>query len=501
MENKPRNNYNRNKNRNKSKPNSQQDGRPNSQGSSQPNAQPSAAKPGNKPQNQNHNPQSAAPKAGQGNQPRQNNRNSHQNHHRRPNQPRTSKVSMPAVQELGEAAVVSGALEISAGPEMQMPPRFSGQPRQGRTTSQRSRGGSSSHQTSSYKDKLPEAAFYPPIFEDTEVYNDGYDSFLGKDFSDTPSALPQSPKTGDPDLSAFDFDSPAPQPASPDDENRVEVVGVRFKQAGKVYYFAPGDIIAKKGDYAIVETARGVEFGEVWLPNTRVPEREIVLPLRPLLRLATPEDIQHNEDNRRREREAFAVCAEKILKHGLDMKLVDAQYTFDNTKLLFYFTSAGRVDFRELVKDLASVFRTRIELRQIGIRDEAKLLGGLGACGRSLCCSSFLSDFTQVSIKMAKEQNLSLNSNKISGACGRLMCCLRYEYDTYVEEIRQTPPVDSMVRTPDGDGIVIEMSPLAGTVKVRLNEKQDTPPKTYHRNDIKILSRPQNSEQDKENKN
>ncbi len=304
-----------------------------------------------------------------------------------------------------------------------------------------------------------------------------------------------------PDLSAFDFDMDKPAKKLPaDDSDSVEVIGVRFKHAGKVYYFAPGGISVQRGDSAIVETARGAEFGEVYMPNCRVSGKDIVLPLRPLIRIATKDDIEHNEQNRKKEKEAFGICLEKIAKHGLDMKLVDAQYTFDNSKLLFYFTSAGRVDFRELVKDLASVFRTRIELRQIGIRDEAKLLGGLGACGRPLCCSSFLSDFVQVSIKMAKEQNLSLNSNKISGSCGRLMCCLRYEYDTYVEEIKQTPPVESVVRTADGDGVVIEMNPLAGTVRVRLTDKTDKADnqiKVYNRNDVKILSRPQINDNDK----
>lgn len=304
-----------------------------------------------------------------------------------------------------------------------------------------------------------------------------------------------------PDLSAFDFDTDKPAKELPaDDPDSVEVIGVRFKHAGKVYYFAPGGISVQRGDSAIVETARGAEFGEVFMPNRRVSGKDIVLPLRPLIRIATKDDIEHNEQNRKKEKEAFGICLEKIAKHGLDMKLVDAQYTFDNSKLLFYFTSAGRVDFRELVKDLASVFRTRIELRQIGIRDEAKLLGGLGACGRPLCCSSFLSDFVQVSIKMAKEQSLSLNSNKISGSCGRLMCCLRYEYDTYVEEIKQTPPVESVVRTADGDGVVIEMNPLAGTVRVRLTDKTDKADnqiKVYNRNDVKIISRPQINDSDK----
>ncbi|MBE6597547.1 MAG: stage 0 sporulation protein [Ruminococcaceae bacterium] len=267
----------------------------------------------------------------------------------------------------------------------------------------------------------------------------------------------------------------------------VEVIGIRFKSSGKTYYFDPSGLTLKRNMHAIVETARGLEFGDVALANTFVSESDIVPPLRPVVRIATEADIQHHKDNKQKEQDAFVKCNERIMAHGLDMKLIEAQYTFDNTKLLFYFTSAGRVDFRELVKDLASVFRTRIELRQIGIRDEAKLIGGLGMCGRPLCCSLFLNDFAQVSIKMAKEQNLSLNFTKISGACGRLMCCLRYEHETYEEEIKKTPPVDSTVKTEDGVGTVTEINPLAGTIKVRLNDKPDTPPKSYHRNNVTVL--------------
>ena len=270
---------------------------------------------------------------------------------------------------------------------------------------------------------------------------------------------------------------------------KVEIIGIRFKKSGKTYYFAPGKIHGEKGKYAIVETARGQECGEITLGNTFVPESEIVPPIRPVIRIATDNDIEHLEQNKQKEDDAFRICLKKIEEHRLDMKLVEAQYTFDNSKLLFYFTSSGRVDFRELVKDLASVFRTRIELRQIGIRDEAKLIGGLGSCGRPLCCAGFLSDFGQVSIKMAKEQNLSLNSAKISGTCGRLMCCLRYEYETYCEEIRRTPPVDSTIRTPEGIGTVIETSPLAGTVKVRLVSDPDAPPKIFSRDDVQVVDR------------
>ncbi len=267
----------------------------------------------------------------------------------------------------------------------------------------------------------------------------------------------------------------------------TEVVGIRYKVPGKVYYFAPGELKFKCGMYAIVETARGLEYGEIVIANSMVSTDNIVPPLRPVIRIATEEDAKHHADNKRREDEAFRICQEKVAAHGLEMKLVEAQYTFDNSKLLFYFTSDGRVDFRELVKDLAGVFRTRIELRQIGIRDEAKLLGGLGACGRPLCCAGFLSDFGQVSIKMAKEQNLSLNSTKISGCCGRLMCCLRYEHETYEQEIRLTPAVDSLVETRDGRGTVISNHVLKGTVTVRLENQDGEAPRTYHRDEVKMI--------------
>ena len=270
---------------------------------------------------------------------------------------------------------------------------------------------------------------------------------------------------------------------------RVEVVGVRFRSAGKTYYFDPHGIKAKKGEFVIVETARGAEFGEVSLANTMIAESEVVSPLRPICRIATREDIAHDAENRQKEKDALRVCQQKVEAHKLDMKLIDVQYAFDNSKLLFYFSAEGRVDFRELVKDLASTFRTRIELRQIGIRDEAKLLGGLGACGRPLCCSTFLPDFAQVSIKMAKDQSLSLNSSKISGLCGRLMCCLRYEQEVYVDEIRKTPSNDTLVKTEDGLGTVIGSNPLAGTVRVLLKDSPDTPPKQYHRDNVTVIGK------------
>ncbi len=270
------------------------------------------------------------------------------------------------------------------------------------------------------------------------------------------------------------------------ESENIEVIGIRFKDGGKVYYFEPNGCVGKVNDYAIVETSRGMEFGKVCQDNKFVSSDEIVPPLRPVLRIATEKDIKQNEENKRKEVEALKVCQQKVLTHKLEMKLIEAEYTFDGAKLTFYFTADGRIDFRELVKDLASTFKTRIELRQIGIRDEAKLMGGLGVCGRPFCCNTFLPDFCQVSIKMAKEQNLSLNSSKISGACGRLMCCLRFEHDVYAQEIKKTPPVDSTVKTPDGTGVVTEISPLAGTVKVSINESL----KTYHRDEVKILSLP-----------
>ncbi len=270
-------------------------------------------------------------------------------------------------------------------------------------------------------------------------------------------------------------------------EQSVEIIGVRFRDAGKVYYFDPCHTTVCVGDSVIVETARGLEYGYVAVANSFVPADQIVPPLRPVIRKATAEDTVHHENNKQLEDEAFDVCRKKISEHKLEMKLIKAEYTFDNSKLLFYFSAESRVDFRDLVKDLAAIFRTRIELRQIGIRDEAKMMGGLGVCGRPFCCSSFLSDFVQVSIKMAKEQNLSLNSSKISGTCGRLMCCLRYEHDTYEEEIKKTPPVDSTVKTADGVGTVVEISPLTGYIKVRL---QDNNVKPYHRDDVVLQKNP-----------
>ena len=270
----------------------------------------------------------------------------------------------------------------------------------------------------------------------------------------------------------------------------VEIVGINFREAGKIYFFAPNGLKLSVGEKVIVETARGVELGTVKVANKTVSGDEIVSPLKPVTRVATTADIEHYEKNRAQEAEAITICQKKVEAHGLGMKLVGAEYTFDNSKLIFYFTCESRVDFRELVRDLASTFRTRIELRQIGIRDEAKMLGGIGVCGRKLCCSGFLSDFVQVSIRMAKEQNFSLNSSKVSGACGRLMCCLRYEHETYEEAIKHTPPVGSVVKTADGDGVVVEIKPLAKEIKVRLNDNDKDAPKLYKCQDVKVISRP-----------
>ena len=265
------------------------------------------------------------------------------------------------------------------------------------------------------------------------------------------------------------------------------IIGVRFKNAGKVYYFDPGEHAMEKGSQVVVETARGVECGEVVIPNKEVAEETIIKPLKPVLRPATQEDIRRSKENAEKEKRAFKLCQEKIAAHKLDMKLVDVEYTFDNSKILFYFTADGRVDFRELVKDLASVFRTRIELRQIGGRDEAKMLGGLGICGRPFCCSQFLGDFQPVSIKMAKEQGLSLNPTKISGCCGRLMCCLKYEQDTYEELLRSTPKVGAIVTSKEGKGTVLEANLLTGAIKVRLDKSPDSPPVVLKREDVKVI--------------
>ncbi|MEG0571225.1 MAG: stage 0 sporulation family protein [Oscillospiraceae bacterium] len=267
----------------------------------------------------------------------------------------------------------------------------------------------------------------------------------------------------------------------------TEVVGVRFKDVGKVYYFDPNDIKLVTGQKVVVETVRGIECGDIVLANRQINEGEIVSPLKKVIRLANSDDLEVIKNNKVKEQEALHICQAKVEKHKLDMKLVDVEYTFDCNKILFYFTADGRVDFRELVKDLAGIFRTRIELRQIGVRDEAKMLGGLGMCGRPFCCSSFLGEFQPVSIKMAKEQGLSLNPTKISGTCGRLMCCLKYEQDVYEELLKITPKVGAYIETADGKGNVIEANILTGMLKVRLEANQDAAPKIYNKNDIKVI--------------
>lgn len=252
----------------------------------------------------------------------------------------------------------------------------------------------------------------------------------------------------------------------------VTVVGVRFKSAGKIYYFDPGELIINGDENVIVETARGIEFGECVIGNKQVSEEQIVSPLKNVIRKADEEDERRHAENKDKEKEAFSVCLEKIQQHNLVMKLIDVEYTFDNNKVIFYFTADGRVDFRELVKDLATVFRTRIELRQIGVRDEAKMVGGLGPCGRPMCCSAFLGDFAPVSIKMAKEQNLSLNPTKISGICGRLMCCLNFEQSTYEDIRKRLPRVFSIVDTPFGRGEVVANSAVKEMVRIKTKTKE-----------------------------
>lgn len=271
----------------------------------------------------------------------------------------------------------------------------------------------------------------------------------------------------------------------------TKVVGVRFRNVGKIYYFDPKEYSVKEGDHVIVETARGVEYGKVVLTPRNIKEEDVVRPLKEVLRVATKEDEEREQQNRVKEKEAFKICQKKIREHDLDMKLIDAEYTFDNNKVLFYFTADGRIDFRQLVKDLAAIFKTRIELRQIGVRDETKILGGIGICGRCLCCHTYLSEFAPVSIKMAKEQNLSLNPTKISGVCGRLMCCLTNEEETYEVLNSQLPSVGDMVTTSDGlTGVVQSLSVLRGLVKVVVNlENDEKEIREYKATDLKFRPR------------
>ena len=266
----------------------------------------------------------------------------------------------------------------------------------------------------------------------------------------------------------------------------IEIISVRFKNGGKQYYFNPNGLKFEEGDGVVVETSRGVEYGECTQPNTLIDEMELTAPLRPVLRAATIEDKETVEKNREKEAKAFQVCQDKITEHGLDMKLVEVEYSFEGNKILFFFTSEGRVDFRALVKDLAGTLHARIELRQIGVRDEAKMLGGLGICGRPFCCSQFLNEFQPVSIKMAKTQNLSLNPTKISGTCGRLMCCLKYEQDAYVDLVKRAPKAESFVETPDGAGTVTNVNLLRETVQVRLDSDPETA-RFYHNTELNVV--------------
>ena len=265
------------------------------------------------------------------------------------------------------------------------------------------------------------------------------------------------------------------------------IVGVRFRKPGKIYFFDPKNLKIENGANVIVETANGEEFGEVAIINRLIPENKIVTPLKPVIRIATQKDIKHHQENKQKEKEAYDICLEKIKKHNLDMKLIDVEYKFDNSKILFYFTADGRIDFRELVKDLAAIFKVRIELRQIGVRDEIKRMGGNGMCGRELCCCSFLGNFDAVSIKMAKEQNISLNPSKISGNCGRLMCCLKYEQDVYEEKLERLPKIGAIVKTPDGEGEVCGVETLKENIKVRLKDGDEIFYRRFNVKDIKII--------------
>jgi len=383
-------------------------------------------------------------------------------------------------------AAEEGNADSSSAENADMPNRDNRQKRnRGRRGGKNRRGGTDAEQTSAHSEETDAWNTDAELSGEPEYVLTERDEIAAQVHEVITEERLDALAEADADMTDAEADATEESDISP--KTPVEIVGVRFKAAGKVYYFDPDGASYRENDEVILETARGIEFGFVVTANRTVMASDIVSPLKKILRMATEEDRAHYEENNRRREEAFAVCKEKIAEHGIDMKLIDVEYTFDNNKLLFYFTADGRVDFRELVKDLASVFRTRIELRQIGIRDEAKLMGGLGVCGRPFCCHSFLSDFVQVSIKMAKEQNLSLNSAKISGTCGRLMCCLRYEYDVYEEEIRKTPKMDAVVETPDGDAVVYEVIPLAGLVRVKfIGNRSDMPPKLFHRDDVRV---------------
>ena len=274
------------------------------------------------------------------------------------------------------------------------------------------------------------------------------------------------------------------------------IVGIRLRKPGKIYFFDPDGNTLKKGDHVIIETTFGEEYAEVIIPNREMPEERIVNPLKKIKKVADKKDEKHYMENKEKEKEAFKIAQENIKKHELDMNLIDVEYKFDNSKILFYFTAEGRIDFRELVKDLASIFKTRIELRQIGIRDEVKRMGGIGACGRELCCCSHLGNFETVSIKMAKEQNLSLTPSKISGACGRLMCCLKYEQEVYEEKLSRLPKVGAIVETEEGEGVVEGTETLKEIVKVKLKDKDEYYYKKFNLSDIKIIKNVEENEND-----
>ena len=282
----------------------------------------------------------------------------------------------------------------------------------------------------------------------------------------------------------------------------VEIVGVRFRKAGKIYYFDPKGLTLEVGRKVIVETVRGLEIGDVVISNRMVEEEKCYMPLSPVIRAATPEDIKRDEENERKEKEALKICEEKVRKRNPEMTLIDAEYTFDNSKIIFNFVAEGRVDFRELLKDLAAAFKTRIELRQIGVRDETKVVGGLGMCGRKVCCSQFLSEFSPVSVKMAKDQSLSTNPQKISGACGKLICCLNYEQNAYEDAYKTMPRVGQQVKTPDGDGVVTESNILVEKVRVKFDSDGQITQKVYDKKDItfvpKAKKQPQNSSAEEE---
>lgn len=282
----------------------------------------------------------------------------------------------------------------------------------------------------------------------------------------------------------------------------VEIVGVRFRKAGKIYYFDPKGLTLEVGRKVIVETVRGLEIGDVVIANRMVEEEKCYMPLSPVIRAATPEDIKRDEENERKEKEALKICEEKVRKRNPEMTLIDAEYTFDNSKIIFNFVAEGRVDFRELLKDLAAAFKTRIELRQIGVRDETKVVGGLGMCGRKVCCSQFLSEFSPVSVKMAKDQSLSTNPQKISGACGKLICCLNFEQNAYEDAYKTMPRVGQQVKTPDGDGVVTESNILVEKVRVKFDRDGQITQKVYDKKDItfvpKAKKQPQNSSSEEE---